>query len=95
MHEIGHIVLGHVGRKLDEILSPEMLAQLRKITCQPVRGQLRRTRLMDSPEEQEAEAFGRLLQREIVFANRMDQLIGRTSSIDDLARFAESLGYHE
>ena len=95
LHEVGHIVLDHVGRKLSDVLSPELLAHLKTIIKEPACGQLRTTRLMDTPEEQEAEAFGRLLQKEIVFAHRMDQLIGRTSSIDELARFAGSLGYHD
>jgi hypothetical protein len=95
LHEVGHIVLNHAGRALSDVLSPELLAHLKLIIHEPVCGQLRAARWRDTPEEQEAEAFGRLLQKEIVFANRMDQLIGRASSIDELARFAEGLGYHD
>jgi|SRR5690554_1212262 hypothetical protein len=95
LHEVGHIVLNHAGRHLSDVLPPELLAHLQTIIREPICGQLRAARWMDTPEEQEAEAFGRLLQKEIVSANRMDRLIGRASSIDELARFAGSLGYHD
>jgi hypothetical protein len=95
LHEVGHIVLDHAGHSLSEILSPELLSHLNTIFCAPARGQLRAVQERDSQEEQEAEAFGRWLQKEIVFANRMDQLIGRASSINELARFAGTLGYHD
>jgi hypothetical protein len=94
LHECGHMVLGHTGEDLKALLSDELLQALHELTA-PLRGRLRATYPWDDPQEREAEAFVRFLQREILVANRLEQLTKRASSIHDLARFASKLGYND
>jgi len=94
LHECGHIALNHKGKDLKSLLSTELLEFVHSLTA-PAQGLLRNIYPADDPQEQEAEAFVRLLQRELLVANRLEQLTSRASSIDDLARFARNLGYHD
>jgi hypothetical protein len=92
LHELGHIVLGHQGVSLEHALPPALLAALNQ---RRVVGRLRQVGIQHSPEDHEAEVFVRLAQQEIMFANRLEQLTARTSSIDALEQFTRSLGYHD
>jgi hypothetical protein len=94
LHECGHLVLNHTGKDLKSLLPPTLLQSARELTA-PLQGRLRTIYPADDPQEHEAEAFVRFLQREILVANRLEQLTSRASSIDDLARFARNLGYHD
>jgi hypothetical protein len=60
-----------------------------------IHGQFRLVEPTHSGEELEAELFVRQLQRRIIFANRTDQLVRHTSSIEELDRFARNLGYYD
>jgi hypothetical protein len=93
LHELGHIILGHQGDLLENVLPPALLAALNQ---QRAVGRMRQVGSLDkSPEDREAEAFVRLLQRQIMFANRLEQLTARTTSIEALEPFTRSLGYHD
>jgi hypothetical protein len=95
LHECGHIALGHSGRDIRSLVSPALLRAARALTAEPVRGRLRMPHPSHDPQEREAEAFVRLLRREILTADRLEHLTGRASGIDGLARFARHLGYRD
>lgn len=95
LHELGHIVLNHPGMPLDKVIAPEYLAQIGTDQAGRVCAHFRTIVPGNSREEQEAEAFVRHLQREIIVANRLEQLTGRSSSIDNVVKFTRSLGYHD
>jgi hypothetical protein len=96
LHELGHLVLGHRGDPLDEALPPALLALLnhRRATVGRMR-QIGGGGIQNSIEDREAELFVRLVQRQILFANRLAELTSRTTSIDALEPFTRSLGYHD
>lgn len=80
LHEIAHIVLQHPYRRLEEFLSPEMLAKEQTRTAI---GHLRvaNAQLRQSTEEQEAEAFVMLIQEQLVIVRRLQKLMEPSSSI--------------
>jgi hypothetical protein len=93
LHELGHILLNHHCRRLADYLPPEVLAQLNLIVT-GLHGQFRMVRLLHQPDELEAERFVQSLRRQIVAAQRLDQLTHHASSIEGLDRFARHLGFH-
>lgn len=95
LHELGHIILDHPGIPLNTVIVPAYPAHLEQDQAGRVCTLFRTVAPGNSHEEQEAEAFVRTLQREILVANRMEQLTGRSSSIDNVAKFTRSLGYHD
>jgi len=95
LHELGHIVLEHVGQKL----TPEALKQL-GLSLDASRGKplyalYRTTGPGRNLLESEAETFVRLMQWEILQADRMVQLTGPSSSLETVSLFTRSLGYNE
>jgi hypothetical protein len=94
LHEIAHILLGHTCRTIDEVLPPELLVQAHNSSLQ---GRLRKADpyLRTDPEEQEAEALVFLIQKKLVSANRMAQLMGQSSSIDALRRWADGMAFED
>ncbi|MCD4684497.1 MAG: hypothetical protein K8S97_00985, partial [Anaerolineae bacterium] len=95
LHELGHIVLGHVGMRLEEVLEPEFRAELVRLGLYPAQGLCRMVEPTHSREEQEAETFVRCLQQRLVAARRVAQLTHRSSSIAELTRYTRGLGYHD
>lgn len=95
LHELGHIVLDHARLDLADVLPPKLLAQLDRKPSTVVLGHARSGALHDTREELEAEAFVRQLQEQIVFANHIDELTNRSSSIAALAKYTRSLGYRD
>lgn len=83
LHEIAHLVLEHPGRPLNEILSPELMAQM---PLSNPTGHLRiaKMELRETPEEREAEAFVMLIQEKLVEARRLEKLMEPSSSIQAL-----------
>ena len=94
LHEIGHILLDHVCRPIDKILSPHLLMLLDDSTRSQIRGQFRLDEAVHLDQEREAEAFVCELQRKIMFADQLDELTRPTSSIDAIERYTRALGYH-
>src|SRR5690606_10150230 len=94
LHEIAHIILDHQCAPISDILPPELLAELQ--FNEPVgRPRIMKPELHDTPEEQEAEAFVYIIQREIMNANRMEQLLGQGSSIQKLNKYVEGMAFDE
>lgn len=94
LHEIAHIILGHTCWPIDEVLPPELLALVRNPNPQ---GRLRKAdrNLRMDEEEQEAEAFVFLIQKRLVTANRMTELMGQSSSIGPLRQWVDSMAFDE
>lgn len=94
LHELAHILLDHTCWPIDQALPPELLALVRTSQMQ---GRLRKAdpHLRADQEEQEAEAFVFLIQKCLVTANRMTQLMGQSSSIDALRQWVDSMAFDE
>ena len=97
LHEIAHIVLNHRRRPLAEVLPPELLAQLAQLLPLAAQGRPRPTdpRLRLDPEEQEAEAFVLHIQQRLVQAQRLQALLGPSSSNAGLDRWVDSMAFGE
>jgi hypothetical protein len=95
LHEIGHIILDHKCYDLARVLPPDLVARLGLGMSTHIHGQFRLVEPTYSGDELEAEVFVRQLQTKIIFANRTEQLVRRTSSIEELDRFARNLGYYD
>lgn len=94
LHELAHILLDHTRWPIDQALPPELLAL---VGTSQLEGRLRKADpyLRADQEEQEAEAFVFLIQKRLVTANRMTQLMGQSSSIDALRRWVDSMAFDE
>lgn len=94
LHEIAHILLGHTCQSIDAVLPPDLMAQLQ---TEPVQGRLRKAdpHLRADVEEQVAEAFVFHIQKRLVNANRMAELMSRSSSIEALERWVETMAFEE
>jgi hypothetical protein len=92
LHEIAHLMLGHPCHKLDEVLAPELIAELR--LSNPI-GHSRKVSptFMSTPEEREAEAFVYSIQQRVKNANRLYELMGQGSSIEALNRYVSPMGF--
>jgi hypothetical protein len=95
LHELGHILLQHPCQDLSAVLPPPILALVNGGGAQPAYGLLRKIELDYTPQEVEAEVLVRQLQRRIIFADRLEQLTGQSSSLEPLTPFTRSLGYHD
>lgn len=90
LHEIAHITLEHSCIPVDAILSPELLAELE--TTKPVgRPRIARPLFQDSEEEQAAEAFVYVIQKQVINANRLEQLLGQGSSNQVLNKYVSGM----
>lgn len=92
LHELAHIVLGHRCQPLDQILPPELLAQLHDDA--PF-GRLRQVEAMisDDEQERESELFVYLIQEQIVRARRLVELTGDSSSVPGFGRFTAGMAF--
>lgn len=89
LHELGHIVLRHPGKPLEEVLPPEMLQQMPSST----KGHLRMTdaQLRDTPEEREAEAFALLVQKHRIEARERAKRAEPCTSIPALRPWVDGI----
>lgn len=86
LHEIAHIILGHKCIPIKDLLSEDILVQLQNFN--PIgRPRLARNLLKDDPEEKEAEEFVYVIQKEVIDANRFDELLGKGSSNQVLNKY--------
>lgn len=92
LHEIAHIVLEHTCCPVEEMLLPELVALVRE--PQP-KGRFRTAdrQSRTEREEQEAELFVFLIQKRLMAANRITQLMGQSSSIGALQQWVESMAF--
>lgn len=94
LHELAHITLNHQCMPIKDVLPPELLAELH--SDEPLgRPRIIKPNLRDTPEEQEAEAFVYIIQREVMNANRMEQLLGQGSSIQKLNKYVEGMAFDD
>ncbi|QPC81727.1 ImmA/IrrE family metallo-endopeptidase [Phototrophicus methaneseepsis] len=92
LHEIGHIVLNHACRPIDQVLPPELLKLLQ--TLQP-QGRLRKAGLplRQDPEEQEAEMFVFVIQKSLLPKRRQVEVMGQSSSNEALRKWVDSMAF--
>ncbi|MBZ0307039.1 MAG: hypothetical protein K8I82_13295 [Anaerolineae bacterium] len=92
LHELAHIVLGHRCQPLDEILPPELLAQLHGDSSS---GRLRQVQAAssDDEQEQESELFVYLIREQIVPARRLVELTSDSSSVPGFGRFTAGMAF--
>lgn len=94
LHELAHMILGHACMPLDQILSPEMLAELNFGTSQGCS----RTVLPNEThpdQEKEAEDFVCLIQTQVVTAQRMNELYKGSSTVAVFKPYADGMGFEE
>jgi hypothetical protein len=90
LHEIGHMLLKHRLRPLKDILPPELWVEFQQVGLQGhVRSALSASSYND--EEQECELFVSYLQRSIVEKNRLNELIGVSSSMPVLREYTDAM----
>ncbi len=92
LHETGHILLGHRGKNLADLLGKELV---RELGFSMGDGHLRtkqNTLQERDPQEREAEQFVLLVQRELVMAQRLHELYGEPTSIDAMRPYTSALG---
>ncbi|MBI5960346.1 MAG: ImmA/IrrE family metallo-endopeptidase [Chloroflexi bacterium] len=92
LHELGHIVLGHRGKKLPALLK-ELLVDLEQDGPPPY-GRLHTSQITQDEDEHAAEWFVRCVQVELMQVERLAALTGPPSSLESVTRFARSLGYN-
>lgn len=94
LHELAHIILNHSCHAIDQALPPDILSLTRAAHPQ---GRLRKAdpHLRMDQEEREAEAFVFLIQKRLMAANRMNRLMGQSSSINALRRWVDSMAFDE
>jgi hypothetical protein len=95
LHEVGHIVLGHRGDRLDKVLPPELWEHIPSGLQAGTVGHLRVGEKSQTPEDYEAETFATQVQQRNLTAQRMAQFTGPSSSIDAVEQFTRHLGYND
>lgn len=92
LHELAHITLDHACIPISDVLLPELLEEF--LTSQPLgRPRIATPTAQDSPEEAAAEAFVFAIQKEVMNANRMEQLVGQGSSIPAFNAYVEGMAF--
>ncbi len=92
LHELAHIILNHSRKSINKLLPQALLTQIQPA---PLYGRLREAdpRLLKDREEQEAEAFVFIIQKHLVTARRLNELMGQSSSIEGLRRWVDSMAF--
>ena len=94
LHEIAHITLDHQCIPISDVLPPDLLVELH--SDGPIgRPRIVKPTLHVTPEEQEAEEFVYIIQREVMNANRIEQLLGQGSSIQKLNKYVEGMAFDD
>ena len=92
LHEIAHMMLDHTRIPLEDMFPSELFDVLfsgqitgrpRRITREP----------SNDIEEFEAEEFVFAIQEQVMAANRIEQLLGKASSISELNSYVEGMGF--
>ena len=96
LHETAHMLLGHKGVVLIDVLAPEQLRELNEIDS--VSSNRIHLRVPDSSprteaEEREAEYFVALIQQRLLRFSRLQELYGDESSIDELKPYIRGLDF--
>lgn len=92
LHELGHIVLRHKPKPIDEVLPRELSTLL---SDESLLGLPRLAEdWRDDPQEIECERFAFVIQQQLVKVRRLKELTGK-SSFEALDRYIEAMGYRE
>lgn len=93
LHEIAHMLLQHPLHRVDTLLTPELAALLPK----PLEGHLlaRSVDRLYNDIEREAELFVHLLQKPLVYAERMKYLTTGLTTIPELEPFVYGLPFED
>ena len=96
LHETAHMLLGHKGVVLVDVLAPKQLRELSELDS--VSSNRDRLRASDvSPrtetEEREAEYFVASIQQRLLRFNRLQELYGDETSIDELKPYIRGLDF--
>ena len=95
LHELAHIVLNHTCQPINEVLPPELLAELG--TSLTVKGRLR-TALPQKdrdPQEIESELFVFEIQKRVMSAQRISELQAGNSSIPLFRPLAHGMAFED
>jgi hypothetical protein len=95
LHEIAHMLLAHPLHRVDRVLPPDLRQEL---GGQQLMGRMRvapTDHLMENREEQESERFVYLIQRQLVWVNRLAELTKESTSIEQLKPITDVMGYTE
>ena len=96
LHETAHMLLGHKGVVLVDVLAPEQLRQLDGIdSAASNRIHLRASDFnpRTETEEREAEYFVASIQQRLLRFNRLQELYGDDTSIDELKPYIRGLDF--
>lgn len=94
LHELGHIILGHRGLKLPAFANALLPDSVGNVT--PAYGRMNSSWFVPYDEdERAAEWFARSVQVELMQIARRAVLAGPPSSLEGVARFADTLGYRD
>lgn len=91
LHEVAHMVLRHRGDDLSTLLDPELLALL---GMNGGKGHLRAAGRSRTLEDQEAELFVYRLQYRVMRANRLKELYGAPTSIEELKPYTRGMDFN-
>ncbi len=91
LHEVAHMVLEHPGDDLSTILDPQLLAAL---GFESGSGHLRAAGRPRTLEDQEAELFVYRLQYRVMRANRLKELYGEPTSIEELKPYTRGMDFN-
>ena len=94
LHEFAHILLGHRGMNLSELLGEDLARELGFASYDGHLRAAERIGKENSPEDQEAELFVLLIQRKLLAARRLHELYGEPTSIAFLRPYVEGLDFN-
>ena len=94
LHELAHMLLGHRGRNLGELLGAEIAHNLNIPSGE---GHLRSALTIGEPDnfqEREAELFVSLIQLKLIAARRLHELYGEPTSIPAMRPYVDPLDFN-
>lgn len=94
LHELAHMLLGHRGTDLRQLLSAELIQQLNLLQAE---GHLRSASTIAQPnnsQEREAEQFVMTIRRKLVAVQRLEELYGEPTSNALLRSYVRGLDFN-
>lgn len=94
LHELAHMLLGHRGRNLGELLGDEVARKLNILSSE---GHLRSALTIAEPDnfqEREAELFVMIIRRKLVSAQRLHELYSESTSIAIMQPYVRGMDFN-
>lgn len=94
LHELAHMLLGHRGTDLRQLLAEDLMQQLNLV---PAEGHLRSASTIDqadNSQEREAEQFVMAIRRKLVAVRRLQELYGEPTSNAILRSYVRGLDFN-